>query len=153
MTDVVHSLGKFVSCKSGPVSVVSQHWCKLPFEIRNVSYSFWWGKRDLSKIFRRKLTFFRKKVEELHGEKSRIYKNYFCCLWSRTEVNGLNRLKAKNHRENLYQCDYVFLLESIIFFWINDRPNFGQKLMGCSSWGPVLFFCIDCKCNDRRVNK
>ena len=38
------------------------------------------------------------------------------CHAIKLKVNGLNRLKAKNHRENLYQCDYVFLLESIIFF-------------------------------------
>ena len=30
-------------------------------------------------------------------------------------VNGLNRLKAKNHRENLYQSGKVFLSESNIF--------------------------------------
>ena len=53
-------------------------------------------------------------------------------------VNGLNRLKAKNHRENLYQSGKVFLSESNIFHWIGDRPNFGQKLMGCSLGGQFV---------------
>ena len=75
------------------------------------------------------------------------------CHAIKLRVNGLNRLKAKNHRENLYQPGKVFLLVSIIFHWIGDRPNFGQKLMGCSLRGQILIPFIDCKWNEHKVNK
>ena len=72
--------------------------------------------------------------------KSREFINIFFvyCHAIKLNVNGLNRLKAKNHRENLYQSGKVFLSESNIFHWIGDRPNFGQKLMGCSSGGQFV---------------
>ena len=60
---------------------------------------------------------------------------FVSCHAIKLKVNGPNRLKAKNHRKNLYQSGKVFISRPIILHWIGDRPNFGQKLMGCSLRG------------------
>ena len=79
----------------------------------------------------------RKEEKKNHGEKSGIYQNCFFvpCHAIKLKITGMNRLKAKKHREYLYQPGKVFLSESINLHWIGDRPNFGQNLMGCSLRG------------------
>ena len=57
-----------------------------------------------------------RKEEKNHGEKSGIYQNCFFvpCHAIKLKITGMNRLKAKKHREDLYQSGKVFLSESII---------------------------------------
>ena len=58
----------------------------------------------------------RKEEKKNHGEKSGIYQNCFFvpCHAIKLKITGMNRLKAKKHREDLYQSGKVFLSESII---------------------------------------
>ena len=97
----------------------------------------------------------KKKKKKSMAESREFIKIVFfvSCHVIKPKANGLNRLKAKNHQENLYQSGKVFLSKSIIFHWVGDRPNFGQKLLECSFRGPILFPFIDFKYNDRKVNK
>ena len=44
----------------------------------------------------------RKEEEINHGEKSGIYQNCFFVPCHQTEITGMNLLKAKKHREDLY---------------------------------------------------
>ena len=67
----------------------SQHWCKLPFEVRHVPHSFWWRQRDFYKIFRRRSTFSWKKKKKTHGEKLGIYQKYiFLCFLGKVLFRG-----------------------------------------------------------------
>ena len=53
----------------------------------------------------------RKRKRKIHGEKLGIYQNYFFFIFFhaiKLKVNGLNCLKAKNYRENLYQSGFFF---------------------------------------------
>ena len=58
----------------------------------------------------------RKEEKKNHGEKSGIYQNCFFvpCHAIKLKITGMNRLKAKKHREDLNQSGKVFLSESII---------------------------------------
>ena len=85
------------------------------------------------------------------GNLSKLF--FVPCHAIKLKITGMNLLKAKKHREDLYQSGKVVLSESIILHWIGDRPNFGQNLMGCSLRGPILFPFINCKCNERKWNK
>ena len=50
------------------------------------------------------------------------------CHTGKLKVDGLNRLKAKNHRDNLHQSGYVFLSESVILN--RQSPKFRTKFDG-----------------------
>ena len=59
----------------------------------------------------------KKKKEKSMAESREFIKIVFfvSCHVIKPKANGLNRLKAKNHQENLYQSGKVFLSKSIIF--------------------------------------
>ena len=67
--------------------------------------------------------------KKIHSGKSGIYHDYFfvSCHAIKLKVNGLNRLKAKNLRENLYQS----LSFGVNYFPLDRRsPKFRTKIDG-----------------------
>ena len=73
------------------------------------------GKGTFIRSSERDQRFPEKKEEKKSMVKSREFiKIVFSSLVIKLKVTGMNRLKAKKHREDLYQCGKVFLSESII---------------------------------------
>ena len=73
------------------------------------------GKGTLIRSYERDQRFPEKKEEKKSMVKSREFiKIVFSSLVIKLKVTGMNRLKAKKHREDLYQSGKVFLSESII---------------------------------------
>ena len=73
------------------------------------------GKGTFIRSSERDQRFPEKKEEKKSMVKSREFiKIVFSSLVIKLKVTGMNRLKAKKHREDLYQSGKVFLSESII---------------------------------------
>ena len=89
--------------------------------------------------------------KKIRCEKSGIFQNYLffvCCHAIKLKVNGLNRLKAKNLRENLYHLAVYFCSTvgsvDILFPRPADRPNVsasGKDPLSIISYLLILSTC------------
>ena len=90
--------------------------------------------------------------KKIRCEKSGIFQNYLffvCCHAIKLKVNGLNRLKAKNLRENLYHLAVYFCstVGSVVILFPRpaERPNVSASGKGPLSVINYLLILSTCR--------